>query len=135
MVSASVFVKPTSPRRLDLGKVSAAGQRRHIRRKCIHLRVAEGRAGVPDNKGRPALRYALLGLQLLVRFARCLREAIRYAVRRELERLARFGKGLAQIVDYAAHHLPALALTADLRIAVRPRLRSISSRSSPLIGR
>ena len=25
------------------------------------LRVAEGRAGVPDNKGRPALLYTLLG--------------------------------------------------------------------------
>ena len=38
------------------------GSMRGIRRKTAKhvLRVAEGRAGVPDNKGRPALLYTLL---------------------------------------------------------------------------
>ena len=37
------------------------GSMRGIRRKTAKhvLRVAEGRAGVPDNKGRPALLYTL----------------------------------------------------------------------------
>ena len=39
------------------------GSMRGSRRKTAKsvLRVAEGRAGVPDNKGRPALLYTLLG--------------------------------------------------------------------------
>ena len=42
------------------------GSMRGIRRKTAKhvLRVAEGRAGVPDNKGCPALLYTLLYKQL-----------------------------------------------------------------------
>ena len=41
------------------------GSMRGIRRKTAKhvLRVAEGRAGVPDNKGRPALLYTLVVLE------------------------------------------------------------------------
>ena len=55
------------------------GSMRGIRRKTAKrvLRVAEGRAGVPDNKGRPALLYTLLDSKK--RTARDREDIYRYA--------------------------------------------------------